>query len=53
MEVWLGPAGAEEARTHGEDMPTQVDTAIGMVAADPSTIVQDTMKAATGLLGGM
>lgn len=53
VEMWLGPAGAQEARTHGEQMPAQVDTAVGMIALDPPVIIQDTVDAAAGLLGEM
>ena len=51
-QVWLGAEGAQQARAQGQDMPTRVDSAVGMVAADPSTIIDDTIAAATGLLGG-
>ena len=51
-EVWVGPAGAAEARAHGEDMPARVDTGRAIVAADPETILEDTLHAAAGLVKG-
>ena len=51
-EIWLGPDGAAQARAQGEKMPARVDSGLGMIAVDPDVIVQDTLKAASGLLGG-